>query len=205
MQAEQGGQTEYIRLCQELREDFDWLRRKWSEFHELYEKGQERIDLLNAAASNFFYFLHQLFFENAMLHLCRLTDRTPMFGHETLTVMALGNISDARLKTKVQSKTKEVLDNCKFARQWRDQRLAHMDLETVRNAHAQDPVVAAHIDTAIKSISELLWLVEDHFGLPHFLLAKDPWGAKSLVYYLETAKSAIEAERERYRKLAAGG
>ncbi len=74
--------AEYVRvmgsdlgqLCGELRDDVDWLRRKWSNFQELFGKGQERIDLLNRAASNFFYFLHRLFFEDAMLHLCRLSD-----------------------------------------------------------------------------------------------------------------------------------
>ena len=70
-------------LYDELLDDFDWLRRKWSEFQELYGKGQERIDVLNAAASNFFYLLQQVFFENAMLHLSRLTDRPRMAGHET--------------------------------------------------------------------------------------------------------------------------
>lgn len=45
-------------LCYKLRGDFDWLREKWAEFHELYNSGQERIDLLNTAASNFFYFLN---------------------------------------------------------------------------------------------------------------------------------------------------
>jgi hypothetical protein len=61
-------------LCHELRNEVEWLQFKWSEFQELFEKGAQRIDLLNTVASKFFYFLHKLLFEDAMLHLCRLTD-----------------------------------------------------------------------------------------------------------------------------------
>src|ERR1700722_171104 len=61
-------------LCYELREDIDWLQNKWAEFRELFGNGAERIDLLNTVACNFFGFLHKMMFEDAMLHLCRLTD-----------------------------------------------------------------------------------------------------------------------------------
>ena len=194
-------------LCHELRDDFDWLRRKWSEFQILYGKGQERIDLLNRVASNFFYFLHRLLFEDAMLHLCRLTDRPRMGDRETLTVMALADtISDPGLKASVQAKTEQVRQNCEFARTLRNRRIAHTDLLTQREglALALPPVDSANIDTALKSIDELLTLVEDHYGLPHILLGPNPWGAKPLVYHLERAERAIEEERQCWREAARG-
>jgi hypothetical protein len=61
-------------LYHELEEEVDWLQQKWNEFRELFAKGAERIELLNTVAPNFFYMLHKLMFEDAMLHLCRLTD-----------------------------------------------------------------------------------------------------------------------------------
>lgn len=198
--------TDLGRLCYELRDDFDWLRGKWSEFHELFGKGQERIDLLNTAASNFFYFLHRLLFEDAMLHLCRLTDPPPqMGGHKNLTVMALPLlISDPELRTSAQTKLEEVRKNCQFARKWRNRRLAHTDLVTMRerDVSALPPVDATNIDAAVKSIGEMLGLIEDHFDLPHILLGGDPWGAKSLVYYLQKAKRAIDDEHQHWIGLA---
>lgn len=185
--------------CCELRDDFDWLRRKWNNFQELFGKGQERIDLLNTVASNFFYSLHRLFFEDAMLHMCRLTDPPRMRDRETLTVMALTDtISDLALKDSVETKTKEVREDCEFARKWRNRRLAHTDLVTLREGHALTlpPVDSANIETALKSIDGLLTLVEDHYGLPHVLLASDPWGAKPLIYHLERAKRAIDDEQK---------
>ena len=208
--AKDDGQAQYVRamgpdlgqLCHELRDDFDWLRRKWSEFQELYGKGQERIDLLNISASNFFYFLHRLLFEDAMMHLCRLTDRPQMQDRETLTVRALIEmISDPALKAPVQIKLKEVMEYCLFARKWRNSRLAHTDLEILRDGHALalPPVTSTSIDGALKSIGDLLTLIEGNFGLPHFLLAGDPWGAKSLVYCLGKGKRAVDDEQESWR------
>jgi AbiU2 len=189
-------------LFHDLRDDFDWLRRKWSEFQELFGKGQERIDVLNAVASNFFYFLHRLLFEDAMLHLCRLTDPPRMRGRETLTVRALADaIFDPALKASVETKTAEVQGNCLFAREWRDQRIAHTDLETLREGYASAlrPADSTKIDTAMKSIDDLLTLIENRYGAPHFLLGADPWGAKSLIHNLERAKRSVEDDARGWR------
>jgi hypothetical protein len=210
--------AEYVRamgqdlgqLCEELRDDIDWLRRKWSSFQELFGKGQERIDLLNRAASNFFYFLHRLLFEDAMLHLCRLSDppktRLRTGDRENLSVLALTDmISNPVLKASVQTNMEKVRKSCEFARKWRNQRLAHTDLINRRKGHALTlpRVTGNDIESALKSIGDLLTLVEDHYNLPRSVLYPDPWGAKSLVHYLEEADKAIEKEHEQWRKLAA--
>jgi hypothetical protein len=41
-------------LFHELEYESWWLWRKWVEFHELFDKGSEQIELLNLAASIFF-------------------------------------------------------------------------------------------------------------------------------------------------------
>ena len=194
-------------LCHLLRDDLDWLRGKWKEHAELFEKGQKRIDLLNRAASNFFYFLNKIFFEDAMLNLCRLTDRRQTGDRESLTVMALADlISPDALKASVQNGAEDARKTCEFARTWRDRRLAHTDLVTLRqeNALTLPDVNSADIDGGIKSIGAVLSLVEVHYGLPPTLLGPDPWGAKSLVNYLERADRAIDEERRSWTELAKG-
>lgn len=197
-------------LCKELRDYIDWLRRKWSNFQELFGKGQERIDLLNRAASDFFYFLHRLLFEDAMLHLCRLSDppktRLRTGDRENLSVLALDEmISNPVLKASVRTKTDQVRMSCEFARKWRNQRLAHTDLINRRKDHALTlpPVTGNDIESALKSIGDLLTVVEDHYGLPRSVLYPDPWGAKLLVHYLKEADKAIKKEHEQWCKLAA--
>jgi hypothetical protein len=62
------------------------------------------------------------------------------------------------------------------------------------------PVTASNIDTALKSLGDLLTLIEDHLGIPHSLIGRDPWGAKSLIYYLGRAKRAVDDEQEGWRE-----
>jgi hypothetical protein len=60
-----------------------------------------------------------------------------MRDRETLTVMALTDlISDPALKVRLQTRMEEVRENCQFARKWRNRRLAHTDLVTVREGRA---------------------------------------------------------------------
>src|ERR1700693_3758053 len=113
-------------LCYELREQLDWLKHKWMELEQLFAKGAERIELLNTVAPNFFYILHKLMFEDAMLHLCRLTDSSQtkvrvekrVETRNNLSVMALADlISDNALKKRVTAQAIQVKKNCKFARE----------------------------------------------------------------------------------------
>ena len=197
-------------LCCELQNDFVWLQRKWSNFQELFGSGQERIDLLNRAASNFFYFLHRLLLEDAMLHLCRLSDppKTKLRSgdRENLSVLAIAPmITDPELKAFVRAETVEVRKTCEFARKWRNRRLAHSDLLNRGKGQGLTlpEVTSDNIDNALKAIGNLLTLVEDHYDLPRSILVSDPWGAESLVRYLEKADEAIEKQREQLRKSAA--
>ena len=195
--------AEYIRvmgselgsLCHDLQQEVDWLHDKWDVFRELFEQGPERIKLLNIVAPNFFYFLRKLLFEDAMLHLCRLTDppetRVRTQGkleiRHNLTVMGLERaISDSALSVKVRAEAHQVKRRCAFAREWRNRRLAHTDLKTSRSNNSDFPSVSADgIRDGLKSMRALLSLVEEYYGRPPFGFLPDPWGAKSLVWYLE--------------------
>ena len=82
-----------------LQNDFAWLQRKWMEFGELFQRGQDRIDLLNSTASNFFYFLNKLLYEDALLHIARITDPAESFGRQNLSVTRLaGAIAELGLR-----------------------------------------------------------------------------------------------------------
>lgn len=183
-------------MCYELREDLDWLRSKWTEFNELFNKGEERITLLNTAAPNFFWFLHKMMFEDAMLHLCRLTDppetririAKKVVVRKNLTVMALPKeISDVAFRDVVQVNVREVKAKCAFARDVRNRLIAHSDMESLERAHSGPQILRTHVEEAIQSLRSLIWLVEEHYGHPPSALLKDPLGAKSLIFYLERA------------------
>ena len=179
-------------LCHDLRKESDWLQDKWSMFQELFCSSPERLNLLNSVASNFFYCLHKLLFEDAMLHLCRLTDPAEtkirvgkkVTVRKNLTVMGLADaISDPGLKAKARTEAQRVKKNCEFARKLRNQRLAHTDLEAFRKGTGVQ-VLSKHIVDALKSIRVLLATIEEYYGRPPCASIRDPWGAKALAQYL---------------------
>ena len=207
--------AEYVRvmgselgpLCHELVGELDLLRQKWGEFQVLFEKGPERIELLKEVASQFFGFMHNLLYEDAIMHICRLTDPPATMGHKNLTLMRLAeSIPDPVLNAQVQNDAEEVRKKCEFARKLRDKRLAHTDLESLRNPSLSPlpNVTSKNIEEALRSMRALLYSVEQHYGLPPSLSFPDPWGATSLVHYLEVAVRAKENERQHWRELAGG-
>jgi len=184
--------TDLGQLCHELRDELLWLQHKWTEFQELFGKGPERIDLLNAVAPHFFYIVRRLLFEDAMLHLCRLTDPPePKVRGEVrsnLTVMMLPKlISDPALRASVSTAAERVRQSCEFAREWRNRWLAHTDLETFRNEQASTlpPVTSSNIEDGLESMRALLNSIDERYGLPPSGLLPDPFGVRSLVFYLE--------------------
>lgn len=189
--------AEYVRamgpdlgqLFHMLRSELWWLRYKWNVFQELFEKGPERINLLDRVAVNFFYLLRQLLYENVMLHLARLTDNPKIKGRETLTIKRLAPlIPDEALRICVRTAEQEVLEKCGFARAWRNKWLAHTDLAISRNRHTLDlpSVEGKNIEGSLRSICALLNSVEEHYHLrPSLSMLSDPWGAESLVHHLE--------------------
>jgi len=190
--------TEYVgkmgsdlgQLCHELRNEVNWLRHKWAEFQELFDRGAERIELLNTVASNFFYLLQSLFFEDAMLHMCRLSDPPEVSGHANLTMMRLpGLISDPALKAHVEAAAQQVRASSGFAREWRNKWLAHADLATHRSGHASSlpKVEGQNVLEALEALHDLLNSIERHYGIPPYGRIADPWGAKALMNYLVRA------------------
>jgi AbiU2 len=200
--------SEYVRLMgdelgllfHELTREEEWLSDKWAVFQELFEKGSERIDLLNRAAAHFFVMLHKMLYEDAMLHLSRLTDPPKSSVVKTnLTVRLLPDlISDQVLKDSVEADIGTLRKTCEFARDLRNRRLAHYDLKTVRNEHplALPSVTSKDITQALQCLRALLSSIEKHYrGRDISVLSLgDPWGAKSLVDCLE---SAVRAQDEK--------
>jgi hypothetical protein len=103
-------------------------------------------------------------------------------------------ISDPTFKVQVGAAAEEARKRCDFARGRRNQRLAHTDLTSFRNGHASTlpDVTSKHIEDALESLRSFLKSVEEHYGLTDSIQKDDPFGAKSLVHYLEEATRAME-------------
>jgi hypothetical protein len=195
-------------LQHDLQNELAWLRKKWDEFGALYKEDVRQVELLNEVASNFFYFLQKLLYEDAMLHISRLTD-PPNTGRRNgpsnLTLRRLPlSVIDPDLKSRVEASVREACSRAEFARQWRDKRLAHTDLDIHRKgvAAALPEVKRDDIQRSLDAMCEPVRQVNDHFGQQSELYTlPDPWGAKALLYHLQIAVDRGRAQDDDGRVL----
>lgn len=189
---------ELAHLIEDLARECDWLRHKWMEFEELYSRGPERIELLNQVAPNFFYVVHQLFFVDAMLHLCRMTDPPRASNKDqspNLTILAVAElIPDEFLRETVRIAAEEARKKCEFARPWRSKKLAHSDMNAFRDEARSLPLAEANmVEAAIAAIRDVLTTIEKHYQIwIPTSFARDPWGASALMQHLEKTAHAVD-------------
>ena len=110
-------------LHYELYEEIAWLHLKWNDFRGLYASAPETVELLNAAAPDFFRNLQRMMWEDVLLHLCRLTDPPKSVGKDTLTVRRLpDDIPDRALRDQVKALADDAKQKTQFVRDWRNRR-----------------------------------------------------------------------------------
>ena len=112
-----------------LHNEVTWLHAKWLEYRKLYAQSDKRIDLLNATAPFFFQVVHDVLWEDVLLHIARLTDPPEQGRHKNLTLCRLPEaVPDERLAEELRDLVRVAKEQTQFARKHRDKRLAHSDL-----------------------------------------------------------------------------
>lgn len=190
------------KLYHELTEQTAWLHIKWNDFKRLFATDQETVDLLNEAAPAFAHNLQRMMWEDVLLHLCRITDRS----NRTLRIQRLAaSISDPELKSQVQQKVKEAEKRAEFARDWRNRKLAHQEMPPLGGQKAKSLAKATRkmAESALASIGDALNLVEWHFfgGTVCYQMAIGPLGGVESL--LARLKDGVAVRREKMDQLRA--
>lgn len=110
------------------REECIMLHWKWHEFDALFGSSPERIALLNSAAPGFFYLIQGCMWEDLLLHIARMISPPKSVGNENLSLTQLPRLVKAEIRPHVDSLLKQAADRGRFARDWRNRRIAHRDL-----------------------------------------------------------------------------
>jgi hypothetical protein len=153
--------------CYALWQEFIWLAMKWGEYEALYGGGSKRVDLLNEAAPAFFWMVEKVLWEDLLLHISRLTDRSETCGNSNLTLQNLpGLVVDPAIKSNLEELVITALNKTKFSRDWRNRRLAHYDLDLrINNGSARPlaPADTAQVREAMHAIREVLTGLDKHY------------------------------------------
>jgi hypothetical protein len=186
-----------------LHDELAWLHIKWSNFHRLYATSHEQLDLLNAAAPAFFHQLQRMIWEDVLLHLCRLTDPPETMGHANLTISRIPDaIPDPGLRDVVKPLVDDAIQKTRFARDWRNRRLAHQELPASQGQVAAPlaPASGQNVEDALAALRKVMNRVERHYLNESVLYEHSIpvlGGVEALLARLTKGIRAEKAERER--------
>lgn len=174
----------------------------WNQYENLFGQGPERVELMNKAGAIFFYMVQRHFFETVLLGVCRLSDPIKTGRKTNLTVLALHQFMDTdERRTKLESLLDEVGTTTEFARDWRNRRISHNDLD-LKNGTA-DPLESANrdlVNTSLKSIHNVLSYISLEF-MDSELMGEVAVGFNNEITMLDRLYLGIEANDRELNEL----
>ena len=170
----------------------------------LFGTKPSRVDLMNQAAPAFFRMIQDSLWEDALLHIARLTDRPEIARKDTLTILRLPQLVDSALVSPLEAVVEAAKVACGFARDWRNRRIAHNDLllMTNRSATPLTPASRDDVGKALDSFVDVLDVVSRHYtgSTNLFKWAGAPRGAVALLHVLTDGVRERDARYARWER-----
>jgi len=210
--AEQSRQQNIAHMGEELGELYSalwqqltWLHRKWGDYVALFGTKPERIEILNSAAPDFFGNVQTALWEDALLHLARITDSPRSAGKPNLSFRRLPDLIERpEVKQSVEILLEQALQATDFARDWRNRRIAHRDLALALQRPTEPLLPASRegVNSALQALDQVLNAIAQAYldTTTMFKFAQDPigGGSISMLHYL---RAGVRAEKERRARI----
>ena len=136
--------TEFGRVFFELWRGWSSAVVRLDEYRALYGNPDD-VDLLNRFAGHFFGVLQTILWDDLLLCVTRLTDPPRSVGRDNLSIAQLPNYcEDQALRKEVEDGVDRARVEAEFARDWRNRRISHSDLNQVLEAD-RDPLAEANL------------------------------------------------------------
>jgi AbiU2 len=175
--------AEHRELLNAIEREFIQLGYCWAMFRQLFDSGQDNIDLLNKSGSNVFQLLQKLLIDDLMMRLCRLSDPPKSMGYENASLRNLAGKLAEQLppesRKKIDEKFIELNEHLKKVRILRNKALSHTDLAHALNTELLPRPTYDELEGAIGSatsiLNELTGRVFDYSSdyIPHILFGHD--------------------------------
>ena len=192
-------------LCARSKSILDRLQSHWAlgalrlrEFRHLFVESRDRVKLLNAITGGaFLYDVQQIFWDDLMLCVTRLTDSPRMGRNENLTVQQLTGLPEVRrnraLRSEVQRWVDAAVQSAKPCRKYRHKRISHLDLQLEIAAAGPKPVPRAsmvEVKAALDGIHGCLNAVYRRLRDVELVNAPPVGRGRSLVFALNSEELA---------------
>jgi len=152
--------SEKLNLFWSLHEEVLYLFYRWKIYRQLFDSGDENLDLLNRSGSNVFALLQVLTEENVFLTLSRLTDPAKSMGHNNLSLVYLLEKLEPTLTPELKKNLWARLDSLKkrthSIRNHRNKRIAHLDLNYAQKVEPLPSVDRADLADSMELLESIM-------------------------------------------------
>lgn len=172
------------------------LHLTWNEYRALFGTSEEVVNTLNDAARGFFGMVQSSWWDEILLHICRMTDDRK----DVLSVHRMVKLVKPAIRDRAKELLNTVEERVAFAREWRDEHIAHRSLERALNPEVTPLPTASRqaVADAIQTLDDLFHFVENHYcqTVPTYYGALSALaGADSLMYIVG---EGLKARAEKY-------
>ena len=151
--------TEFGDALHGLRNQWAWSVMRRDEFRVLFTRAED-VSLLNAlTGGGFTWDIQHILWDDLLSRICRLTDPEQTGRKDNLTVKRLPAYCKRHetLYDLVQQLAHSAAKKAEFARDWRNRRISHSDLETaVGNAEPLAPASLQKVTSALDAVHAIL-------------------------------------------------
>lgn len=174
-----------------LSQEIVHLHFKWQEFIRLFGEDPANIDILNQAAPLFFKTVQDIWIQDIMLHIARLTDppESGRKGKTNFTLMRLPQLIDKpELNKQITEKLEDLKSKIQRLRDWRNRRIAHRDLELMFGGSSLLPTVGRqYLEEVLQAIRDVMNTIENKYmgSSTYFEDVTTQGSVRSLLFYLE--------------------
>jgi hypothetical protein len=173
------------------------LHWKWLEYEALFGSGPERIELLNSAASGFFWLVQACLWENLLVHIARMISSPRSAGKDNLSLKRLPTLVSSEIRLRVETLIDDAAEKCKFACDWRNRHIAHRDLGLALEQSSVPLVPASRefVREALAAIAAVLNCLDIHYchGRVNYESFEPPGSAEVLIRVLREGVEARNA------------
>ena len=168
---------------------YDWANGlvRLNEYRALFG-DPANIEFINTFSGPFMSDVQQGFRRDLLLHITRLTDPVESGGKQNITVRRLPDFrDDQKLLARVESFAATATKNAESARDWRNQRISHSDLNLAIDPDAKslDPTTLASIQSVLDAVHAALDAISSAFLDVHIsnrVTTSEPWATAFLNY-----------------------
>lgn len=147
-------------LYRQLAEETLRIRQQWRHYRTLFHEGQKRRELLAERTGSFFQVLRDVYVDDTILSLVRITERPSVMGHDTVVLKRLqGAVAEddrGELAEELSSRLQEI-DDLRFALEERRKKLiAHRDKDALLGDYELPPLPFHQIEEVLTRVESFL-------------------------------------------------